>query len=112
MSKSMLMLHLLAHGAMGMSWGGFQVTGPLRGIYVSYEDDKQELHKRVHGLAEALRAQDDGLGDMLYDIKGQLQKNLLLYAADDEAIRWLLMTKPEQRGAPERTARVTITVLR
>ena len=105
-SKSMLMLHLLAYGAMGMSWGGFTVQGPLRGMYVSYEDDKQELHKRVHGLAQAMREADDGVADMLYDVKGQLQKNLLLYAADDEAMRWLLMTKPDQRGAPERTARV------
>jgi hypothetical protein len=105
-SKSMLMLHLLAYGAMGQSWGGFKVQGPLRGIYVSYEDDKQELHKRVHGLAEAIKAQDGGLGDALYDVKGLLQKNLLLYAADDEALRWLLMTKPDMRGAPERTARV------
>ncbi len=103
-SKSMLMLHLLAHGAMGLSWGGFQVSGPVRGIYVSYEDDKQELHKRVHGLAGALKEQE-GL-DMLYDITGALRKNLMLYAADDEAMRWLLMTKPDMRGAPERTARV------
>jgi hypothetical protein len=105
-SKSMLMLHLLAHGAMGMSWGGFQVTGPVRGMYISYEDDKQELHKRVHSLANALKEQDDGMGDLLYDIHGALRKNLLLYAADDEALRWLLVTKPDQRGQPERTARV------
>lgn len=105
-AKSMLMLHLMAYGAMGLSWGGFQVTRPVRAMYVSYEDDNQELHKRVHGLARALREQDDGLGDMLYDIKGALQKNLLLYAADDETIRWLLMRKEDPRSPPERTARV------
>lgn len=103
-SKSMLMLHLLVHGALGQSWAGFEVKGPVRGLYASYEDDTQELHKRVHGLAASLRA--DGVGDMLYDIKGELQKNLLLYAADDNAISWLLMTKPDQRSSPERTARV------
>ena len=105
-SKSMLMLHLLVHGALGQSWGGFDVRGPVKGLYASYEDDSLELHKRVHRLAQALREADDGLGDMLHDIDGALQKNLLLYAADDDAIKWLLMVKPDQRGAPERTARV------
>jgi hypothetical protein len=105
-SKSMLMLHLLVYGALGQSWGGFNVSGPVRGLYVSYEDDTLELHKRVHRLAEALKEQDDGLGDMLYDIKGALQRNLLLYAADEEATSWLIMSKFDQRSAPERTERV------
>lgn len=105
-SKSMLMLHLQVYGALGQSWAGFKVDGPLRSMYLSYEDDKQELHKRVYGLAQALREEDGGTVDMLYDINGALQKNLLLYAADDEAFQWLLMRKPDQRSAAERTARV------
>lgn len=105
-SKSMLMLHLMVYGALGLPFGGFNVSGPLKGMYVSYEDDTQELHKRVHRLASALREQDDGMGDLLYDIKGALQKNLLLYAADEEATSWLLMDKRDQRSTPARTARV------
>lgn len=105
-SKSMLMLHLMVYGALGRSWAGFNVAGPLRGLYVSYEDDTAELHKRVHRLAQALREQDDGLDDVLYDINGALQKNLMLYAADEEATSWLLMNKPDQRGTPERMQRV------
>jgi hypothetical protein len=105
-SKSMLMLHLLVYGALGQSWAGFSVTEPLRGLYASYEDDKLELHKRVHRLATALKENDDGLGDMLYDIDGMLQRNLLLYAADEEATSWLLMRKDDQRSAAERTERV------
>ena len=105
-SKSMLMLHAQVYGALGQSWAGFKVSGPLRSMYLSYEDDRQELHKRVHGLARALREEDDGVVDMLYDINGALQRNLLLYAADDEAFQWLLMRKADQRSAAERTARV------
>lgn len=105
-SKSMLMLHLLVYGALGQSWAGFHVTEPLRGLYASYEDDTQELHKRVHRLASGLREKDDGLGDMLYDIDGMLQRNLLLYAADEEATSWLLMVKPDRYGQAERTERV------
>lgn len=105
-SKSMLMLHLLVHGALGQAFGGFEVKRPLKGLYASYEDDTMELHKRVHRLAQALRDADDGMGDMLYDIDSALQKNLMLYAADDNAMAWLLMVKPDQRGAAERTARV------
>lgn len=105
-SKSMLMLHMLVHGALGRDWAGFKVKGQLRGLYASYEDDTLELHKRVHGLAQALKDEDDGLGAMLYDIDGALRKNLFLYAADEDAIRWLLMTKPDPRKGPERTARV------
>lgn len=105
-SKSMLMLHLLVFGALGQSWGGFNVKNALKGMYVSYEDDTLELHKRVHRLAAALKDKDDGLGDMLYDIDGALQRNLLLYAADEEALSWLIMRKQDQRSTPERTDRV------
>jgi hypothetical protein len=105
-SKSMLMLHLMVYGALGQSWAGFNVKGPLRSMYLSYEDDTQELHKRVHGLAAALRETEDGMADVLYDITGSLQKNLFLYAADDEALNWLLMKKADLRSTPERTARV------
>lgn len=105
-SKSMMMLHLQVYGALGQEWAGFKPNGALRSMYVSYEDDKQELHKRVHGLAQALKEADGGTFDMLYDIQGALRKNLLLYAADDEAFQWLLMRKPDQRSAAERTARV------
>lgn len=105
-SKSMLMLHLQVYGALGQSWAGFHVDKPLRSMYVSYEDDTLELHKRVHRLAHALKDKDDGLGDMLYDIDGMLQQNLMLYAADEEATNWMLMRKEDRHTAAERTDRV------
>ena len=105
-SKSMMMLHLMVHGALGRSWAGFEVSGPVRGLYVSYEDDTLELHKRVNRLASSLRDADEGMGGILYDINGALSKNLMLYAADDDALNWLIMSKFDQRSAPERTARV------
>jgi len=105
-SKSMLMLHVLVYASLGRDWGGFQVDGPLRSLYVSYEDDTQELHKRIHSLAEALRGQDAGTFDLLYDVAGSINTNMRLFAADDEAAAWLLLTKPDRFGQPERTDRV------
>lgn len=105
-SKSMLMLHLLVYGALGLPFADIKPSGPLRGIYVSYEDDTLELHKRVHGLADALRDADDGLGDLLYDVHGAIDKNLRMFAADEQAVSWLLMRRADMRSTPERTARV------
>jgi hypothetical protein len=104
--KSYLMLHVLTHAAMGISWGGFDVAGPVRSLYVSYEDDQQELHGRVHGLARALKQVDDGTLDMLNDVDGSIRKNLFVYAAEDTAASWLLLTKPDRFAPAERTARV------
>lgn len=104
--KSYLMLHLLTHAAMGLSWGGFDVKEPVRSLYVSYEDDQQELHGRVHGLAAALKRADDGTLDLLNDVDGSIRKNLFVYAAEDTAASWLLLTKPDRFAPAERTARV------
>lgn len=104
--KSYLMLHLLTHAAMGLSWGGFEVKEPVRSLYVSYEDDQQELHGRVHGLAGALKQADDGTLDMLNDVDGSIRRNLFVYAAEDTAASWLLLTKPDRFAPAERTARV------
>jgi hypothetical protein len=73
---------------------------------VSYEDDLQEMHKRVFRLVGALGELDGGVFDALYDVKGSLKQNLMMYAADDDAASWLLLTKPDRFGAPERTDRV------
>lgn len=105
-SKSMLMLHVLVHGALGQSYAGFKMDAPLRSLYVSYEDDQQELHGRVHALTKALAQSEDGLVDTLYDVKGSVRKNLMMYAADEEALAWVLATKPDRFGVAERTARV------
>jgi hypothetical protein len=105
-SKSMLLLHMLIHASAGAGWGGFEVDRPLRSLYVSYEDDRQEMHKRVHALAESLQSEDSGTFDVLYDVEGSIQKNIRMFAADDEAAAWLLLTKPERFGPPERTERV------
>jgi hypothetical protein len=105
-SKSMLMLHVLTHGALGQSWAGYKFSAPLRSLYVSYEDDTQELHSRVHALTGAMVAYDDGVLDALHDVKGSVRKNLLMYAADEEALSWVLATKPDRFAPAERTARV------
>lgn len=105
-SKSMLVLHMLMYTALGKRFGPFGADVPLKSLYVSYEDDRQEMHKRVFTLVEALRELDDGVFDMLYDIKGTLKKNLLMYAADDDAASWLILTKPDRYAPPERSARV------
>lgn len=103
-SKSMLMLHLLVHAAMEQPWAHFTTDFALRSLYVSYEDDMQELHKRVNTLAAALRG--DGVLDALYDVNGTIRANLRMFAADDEAASWLLLTKPERFGSATRTDRV------
>jgi regulatory protein RepA len=105
-SKSMLMLHVLVHAAMGQQWAEFAPRQPVRSLYVSYEDDQQELHKRTHALAADLRLQDDGVLDTLYDVNGSIRKNLLMFATDEEAPQWLLLTKPDRFGPAERTERV------
>jgi RecA-family ATPase len=105
-SKSMLLLHMLIYASTGCGWGGFEVGAPLRSLYVSYEDDAQEMHKRVYALADALRSEDSGTFDVLFDVAGSIQKNIRMFAADDEAAAWLLLTKPERFGPPERTERV------
>lgn len=105
-SKSMLMLHVLVHAALGQAFAGFEVPSALRSLYVSYEDDTQELHGRVHALTRALSEQDDGVLDALHDVKGSVRKNLLMYAADEEALAWVLATKPDRFAPAERTARV------
>lgn len=105
-SKSMLMLHVLVYASLGRDWGGFSVDEPLRSLYVSYEDDTLELTKRITTLAEALRDQDSGIADLLYDVDGSIRKHMRIFAADDEAAAWLLLTKPDRFGQPERTDRV------
>lgn len=105
-SKSMLLLHVLAYAAMHHEWAGFRSKKALRSLYVSYEDDITEIHSRTHRLAESLRATDNGLLDALHDVDGTIRKNLRLFAADDDAHGWLLLTKPDRFGPPERTPRV------
>lgn len=105
-SKSMLMLHVLTYAAMGQQWAGFKPDGELRSLYVSYEDDKQELHKRVNTLAAGLRALDDGAFDLLHDVNGAIRRNLRVYAADDNAAAWLLAVKPDRYSPAQRTDRV------
>lgn len=105
-SKSMLVLNMLVYAAMGLQWARFQPTAALKSLFVSYEDDSQELHKRIHTLADSLRDTDDGVFDMLNDVDGSIRRNLRVFAADDEASLWLLLTKPERFSPAQRTERV------
>lgn len=105
-SKSMLLLNILMYAAVGQAFGPFDPQQPRRSLYVSYEDDHIEMHKRVHGLVKALRGLDDGMFDALYDVSSLLRQNLMMHAVDDEASSWIVLSKPERFGPPERTARV------
>lgn len=105
-SKSMLVLHMAMYAALGLPFGPFKPLAPIRSLAVSYEDDRQEMHKRVHALVTELADADGGIYDALYDVKGQLAHNLLMYAADDDASSWLILNKPERFSPPERTERV------
>lgn len=105
-SKSSLMMHIMMHAALGQSFSEFKPDGQLRSLYISYEDDTLELHKRVHTLSAALREFDDGAFDLMHDVTGLLKRNFLTYAADDNTASWLLMSKPDQRSQAERTERV------
>jgi hypothetical protein len=105
-SKSMLMLHILVHAAMGQAWCGFQPRIPLRSLFVSYEDDSNDLRGRLLAITGALAEADNGTFDMLHDVNGTVRKNLFMYSADDETTAWLLLTKPERFGPPERSPRV------
>lgn len=104
--KSLLTLHMLAHASMGLKWASFAPEAPLKSVYVSYEDDFQELHGRVHRLTVDMRTYDDGVLDLLNDVQGSIRKNMYVYAAEDNAPAWLLLVKPDRFGTPERTARV------
>jgi KaiC/GvpD/RAD55 family RecA-like ATPase len=105
-SKSSMLMHMMVYGAMGQSFYDFKPDGELKSLYVSYEDDTLELHKRVHALSHALREFDDGKLDLIHDVDAKLKRNFLTFAADDNAASWLLMSKPDQRSQAERTARV------
>jgi AAA domain len=105
-SKSMLLMHVLVHAAMGETWHEFQPRKPLRSLFVSYEDDNNDLRGRLMDITGALASTDNGTFDMLHDVNGTVRKNLFVYSADDEPTAWLLLTKPDRFGTPERTQRV------
>lgn len=105
-SKSSLLMHMMVYGALGKAFYDFKPDGYLKSLYVSYEDDTLELHKRVHALSQSLREFDDGAFDLMFDITALLKRNFLTYAADDNTASWLLMSKPDQRSQAERTERV------
>lgn len=102
--KTLALLHVLVHAACGMQWGEFRPDGPVRSLYVSYEDGPAQLQGRVQAIAKALG--DHGATDLLYDVQGSVRRNLRAYAADEDAEQWLLLVKPERYGTPEATERV------
>jgi RecA-family ATPase len=105
-SKSMLVLHASIYGAMKLEFGPFKFARTLRTLFISYEDDRLELHRRVAGLSQAMDERDGGLTDMLYDINSSVRKNLFVYPADDDAVDWLLMRNVERYEPAQETAMV------
>jgi KaiC/GvpD/RAD55 family RecA-like ATPase len=108
-SKSALMLRMMYEGAFERDLGPMELglRGPFRALYVTYEDDKQELNKRLHKMRETLREEHGDTFETLYgsdaQVKARLDASLFLHALDDTEIRkWQLATKDKygtvQRG--------------
>jgi RecA-family ATPase len=88
-SKSMLLLTLLAQAAKGQNWAGFEVPRELKSLYISYEDDTQELQRRVWSIT-----------------KGFPADNLQIFSADTNPRDWVLVEKPDRWGSERVTARM------
>lgn len=98
--KSLLVLHILAHAALGIAWAGFRLEEPMTSLYVSYEDGMRQVYDRLVDIREDLM-----LHDKLYDVHAGLEKNLLIHRVDDPGT-WLFLYKPDRFSPAERTARV------
>lgn len=104
--KSLLMLHVAMYGALGIPFGAFKVDGPLRTLYVSYEDSKRIMYDRIVDIGQELREHDDGMLDALYDVDGSLNNNLSIHKVDEDAASWVFLVKPDRFTPAERTSRV------
>ena len=107
--KSLFGVHLMAHLACGLPFG-LQHLPPdspaLRSLYVSYEDGTSQLQARTRRVAHNIEQRDDKTYGLLHDVAGQMRSNMQVYAADDDAAEWLLLTKPDRNGQPAPTDRV------
>jgi hypothetical protein len=101
-SKSALALRLLLAASTGSEFGPFKADKPMRCMYLSYEDDAQTFHIRLHAMYDAINESADGL---LYDM-GLVRKNLRIRAVADDAARWVLMRKEGHHGTPVATDRL------
>lgn len=81
--KSLVALQLAASTALARAWLGLHVT-PGRALYISAEDDKAELHRR---LADVTRAENVTLGDLdNLTIRSLAGEDALLAHADRSGI--------------------------
>jgi hypothetical protein len=101
-SKSALALRLLLAASTGGEFGPFKADKPMRCMYLSYEDDSQTFHIRLHAMYDAINESADGL---LYDM-ALVRENLRIRAVADDAARWVLMRKQGHNGLPEATQRL------
>ncbi len=102
-SKSSLALHILLAVSTGSKFGPFVARKARRCMYLSYEDDRQTIHGRLHAMYERLRG---GVEGALYDLD-LVRTNLHVSAVAGDALRWLLVTKEGKWGTPEATDRVS-----
>lgn len=101
-SKSSLALRVLLAAATGSSFGPFVADKPMRCMYLSYEDDAQTFHNRIHAMYAALSNSVEGL---LYDTE-LVYKNLRIAPVADQAASWTLMQKDGKFGAAQTTERL------
>ncbi|MFC3683412.1 AAA family ATPase [Hydrogenophaga luteola] len=101
-SKSSLALRVLLAAATGSSFGPFTANKPMRCMYLSYEDDAQTFHNRIHAMYAALSNSVEG---MLYDT-ALVYKNLRIAPVADQAASWTLMQKDGRFGAAQATERL------
>lgn len=99
--KSLMLLHIITHGALGLQWGPFRFDQPVKSLYVSYEDGPRQMYDRLMDIRSEL---EDAHG-LLYDVKGALDKHVLAHRVDDPGT-WLVLIKPDRFSAAERTERV------
>lgn len=113
-SKSALILRMLYEGAFGRGLPPFALglrTG-FRALYVTYEDDRQELNKRLNAMRDTLRDEHGETFDTLYgtdhDVQARLNATLFTHALDAVETRgWQLAHKEDPRSRNVvRTARV------
>lgn len=112
-SKSALILRMLYEGAFGRGLPPFNLglhTG-FRALYVTYEDDKLELNKRLNAMRDTLREEHGDTFDALYGtdrhVQQRLNEALYTHALDAaETHSWQLAHKDPRSQNVVRTARV------
>lgn len=101
-SKSALALRLLYAASTGTEFGPFTATEAVRCMYISYEDDEQTIHHRLHAMD---RSDQEEVTRLLYDM-GKVRTNLRIHAVGGKVTRWRLVDKAPHADTGEPTSRL------